>query len=79
MQSRRNGIVRYTSGMEINVTENGPLLIKGQINLVDSEGKPYDLAGKETVALCRCGASGNKPFCDGGHRTAGFESKCSSD
>jgi len=62
--------------MEINVTENGPLLVKGQIRLVDSEGNPYDLGGKETVALCRCGHSSNKPFCDGAHRTGGFESKC---
>ena len=79
MQPGCNGNVRYTSGMEINVTENGPILVKGQIQLVDSAGKPYDLQGKEVVALCRCGHSGNKPFCDGAHRGAGFQSKCSAD
>ena len=62
--------------MEINVFDNGPLLVKGQIKLVDAEGNAYDLEGKEAIALCRCGASANKPFCDGAHKAADFESKC---
>jgi len=65
--------------MEITINDNGPLLVKGRFELKDSSGKPYDLQGKETVALCRCGHAGKKPFCDGSHRTAGFESKCSAD
>ncbi|MHC4407655.1 MAG: CDGSH iron-sulfur domain-containing protein [Planctomycetota bacterium] len=63
--------------MEINVFDNGPLLVKGQVKLLDSEGNSYDLEGKESIALCRCGASANKPFCDGAHKAADFESKCS--
>ncbi|MHC4938058.1 MAG: CDGSH iron-sulfur domain-containing protein [Planctomycetota bacterium] len=63
--------------MEINILDNGPLVVKGQIKLVDAQGNAYDLEGKEAVALCRCGASENKPFCDGKHKAAGFESQCS--
>jgi len=62
--------------MDIQVTENGPILVKGEMKLMDAEGKQYDLGGKEVVALCRCGQSDNKPFCDGSHRDAGFCSKC---
>jgi len=43
---------------------------------VDVEGKPFDLAGRTTIGLCRCGHSENKPFCDGSHRKVGFESVC---
>ena len=45
------------------------------LSLKDSAGNSYDLQGKETIALCRCGYSDNKPFCDGQHRGK-FESKC---
>lgn len=51
---------------------NGPLLVSGPFTLVDHEGNSYDLAGKETVALCRCGESKNKPFCDGSHKACEF-------
>jgi CDGSH-type Zn-finger protein len=63
--------------MEINVFDNGPLLVKGQVKPLDSEDNSYNLEGKESIALCRCGASANKPFCDGAHKAADFESKCS--
>ncbi|MHC4955217.1 MAG: CDGSH iron-sulfur domain-containing protein [Planctomycetota bacterium] len=62
---------------EISVFANGPLLVKGDLALTDSAGKPYDIEGKPSVALCRCGQSANKPFCDGAHKAAGFESTCS--
>jgi CDGSH-type Zn-finger protein len=57
----------------IRCRENGPLVLKGDFRVVDHLGNPFPLPeGKEFVALCRCGASGNKPFCDGSHKTCGF-------
>jgi len=49
---------------------NGPLFVRGRIHIVDADGT---LIREDTrVALCRCGASANKPFCDGSHRRIGF-------
>jgi CDGSH-type Zn-finger protein len=60
--------------IEIQVFNNGPYLVKGDdIVIKDADGKPWDTEGKDAVALCRCGASANKPFCDGTHKAAGFE------
>lgn len=57
----------------IRCRENGPLVIQGPFKLVDSTGKELDLpTDKPFVALCRCGSSQNKPFCDGTHRQTGF-------
>ena len=50
---------------------DGPLLVRGPVKLVDQDGRPIDV-GRATVALCRCGRSRIKPFCDGTHRAAGF-------
>jgi len=60
------------SDVVIKARENGPLLITGTITLTDHLGNVYNLEGKPNVALCRCGASAKKPFCDGTHRTCGF-------
>ena len=54
----------------IKVRENGPLLCTGEIQVVNSEGET--LFQGDDVALCRCGASANKPFCDGSHRETEF-------
>jgi len=63
--------------IEIQVFDNGPFLVKGaDIVLKDANGDAWSTEGKDTVALCRCGASANKPFCDGGHKGAGFEDTC---
>jgi 3-phenylpropionate/trans-cinnamate dioxygenase ferredoxin subunit len=51
--------------VEINVTENGPYVVKGEVRLTDADGNVYDLSGRLPVALCRCGGSTTKPFCDG--------------
>ena len=51
--------------------EDGPLLVRGDFAIVSQDGEPID-AGRATVALCRCGRSAIKPFCDGSHRPAGF-------
>jgi CDGSH-type Zn-finger protein len=58
--------------VSIRTRENGPLLVTGPITLVDPDGNQFNIAGKETVALCRCGQSQNKPFCDGQHKACGF-------
>jgi CDGSH-type Zn-finger protein len=60
-----------TQENSIKVRENGPLLCTGDIEVYDSEGNLLRKA--DDVALCRCGESRNKPFCDGSHRDAGFE------
>ncbi len=60
--------------VEISIRPNGPFLVTGPVTLTDTQGATYDLAGKETFALCRCGASKNRPFCDGTHKDCGFES-----
>ncbi|MGB3633829.1 MAG: CDGSH iron-sulfur domain-containing protein [Rubrobacteraceae bacterium] len=57
---------------KITAYDNGPYLVSGSVSITDSEGNQYEKA-QETVALCRCGASTNKPFCDGTHSKAGFE------
>ena len=58
---------------KISVRDNGPFLIPGSITIEDAEGHPFDTGGKETIALCRCGASRNRPFCDGSHKDCSFE------
>lgn len=58
--------------VEIKVLENGPLLISGTATVTDAEGNVSETQGS-MVALCRCGQSANKPFCDGTHKNAGFE------
>lgn len=59
----------------ISLRSNGPILISGPITLKDTAGNTYDLGDKETIALCRCGHSSNKPFCDGSHKNCGFISE----
>ncbi|UJF32478.1 CDGSH iron-sulfur domain-containing protein [Paenibacillus hexagrammi] len=56
----------------IKVNDNGSLRVTGQVDLVDAEGNLFE--HKDSFSLCRCGASGNKPFCDGTHKSVGFES-----
>jgi len=57
----------------IRCREDGPLVIQGPFTLVDHHGNAFELpTGKPLVALCRCGHSENKPFCDGSHKRCGF-------
>jgi CDGSH-type Zn-finger protein len=57
----------------IRCRENGPLVIPGPVKVLDHEGNEFALpVGKDAVALCRCGRSATKPFCDGSHRQCGF-------
>lgn len=55
----------------IKVLKNGPLSVSGEFELIDAEGNRIETKGK--AALCRCGASTNKPFCDGTHSKIGFD------
>jgi CDGSH-type Zn-finger protein len=61
---------------KITINNNGSIRVEGDYEIVDPEGKPFDLAGRTTIGLCRCGHSDNKPFCDGSHRKNNFESAC---
>jgi len=58
----------------VRCRENGPLLVQGKFKLVDHQGNEFEIPeGKDNIALCRCGHSAHKPFCDGNHRTSGFQ------
>lgn len=60
--------------VEIKVRENGPYKVTGPIRLIDADGNEYDLGEEgEPIALCRCGGSTTKPFCDRTHSRLGFE------
>lgn len=55
----------------ITAYPDGPLLLRGDVQLQDADGAPIERR-RSTVALCRCGLSSIKPFCDGTHKAAGF-------
>jgi 3-phenylpropionate/trans-cinnamate dioxygenase ferredoxin subunit len=62
--------------VKIIARKNGPFRVEGfegSVELVDADGQKYDLTGKTNFALCRCGGSVNKPFCDGTHSRIGFQ------
>jgi CDGSH-type Zn-finger protein len=58
------------SEITITPTDDGPYLVRGNVTLLDAEGSPYEVG--ETIALCRCGRSGTRPFCDGTHESEHF-------
>ena len=58
----------------ITVMNNGSLRVEGDFEIVDVDGNVFGLAGRTRVALCRCGQSKDKPFCDSSHKHHGFES-----
>ena len=60
--------------VEIKVRENGPYKVTGPVRVIDVDGNEYDVGEEgEPIALCRCGASTTKPFCDKTHSKIGFE------
>lgn len=60
--------------VEITTRHNGPYKITGPVKVIDAEGNEYDLSERgSTIALCRCGGSTTKPFCDGTHSQIGFQ------
>jgi CDGSH-type Zn-finger protein len=58
--------------VEITARENGPYLVSGPAVLIDADGNESAVEGR-MVALCRCGGSSGKPFCDGTHRKMEFQ------
>jgi len=56
----------------IEMMENGPVLVKGPLTYTDANGAENQM-DKPWIALCRCGHSANKPFCDGAHTGKGFQ------
>lgn len=61
---------------EITCNENGPYIVKNASHMVSVKGKP--MATKKAMALCRCGQSSSKPFCDGTHSKVGFTGEINS-
>lgn len=57
-------------GVEIRLDRGGPLLVHGVVTVLDADGVP--MREDVRLALCRCGASRRKPYCDGAHRLVGF-------
>lgn len=63
------------SEVTLKVRDDGPYRVEGPFSLVDAEGNAFPLAEGRVIALCRCGHSEGKPFCDGSHRRVGFDSR----
>jgi CDGSH-type Zn-finger protein len=59
------------AGVTIVPYRDGPYLVRGDFRLLDQAGREITL-GRRTIALCRCGKSRMRPFCDGTHRLSGF-------
>jgi CDGSH iron-sulfur domain-containing protein 3 len=58
----------------IKVRDHGPYKVTGPVDLVDADGNRFTVDAGDSIALCRCGRSREKPFCDRSHRAAGFRS-----
>src|ERR1051326_9006156 len=59
--------------VKITIRPNGPYVVEGDVELLDVNGAKVDTSDKPRIALCRCGASVTKPFCDGTHSKVGFQ------
>jgi CDGSH-type Zn-finger protein len=70
-------LVEAPAPVTVRAMRNGPLMIRGACRLLDSGGgvlpSGAEHGGRDLVLLCRCGHSANKPFCDGSHKTVGFQ------
>lgn len=59
----------------IRMRNDGPFVVEGPVSICDAAGNKFAISGdKPAIALCRCGHSLKKPFCDGSHKTCGFVS-----
>jgi CDGSH-type Zn-finger protein len=67
-KTRRMAMTEQT---KITALDNGPYLVRGPVFITDAEGNEFR-SDRETIALCRCGGSRTKPFCDGTHSKTGF-------
>jgi CDGSH-type Zn-finger protein len=60
--------------VKISIRPNGPYLVEGDdVEVLDPQGNKVDTTGRQKIALCRCGSSSQKPFCDGTHNKVGFQ------
>ncbi len=60
---------------KITINSNGSIRVEGEFTICDMTGGVFELSGRTSVSLCRCGHSENKPFCDGSHRKVNFQSE----
>lgn len=70
-QLKKNIVENTSSENKIEITSNGPILVHGKTELTHSNGNKE--IKEKVTALCRCGASANKPFCDGSHHKINFK------
>lgn len=63
---------QQAAAVVVTLCPDGPLLVRGDVRIEDADGNPVPRR-RATVALCRCGHSAVKPFCDGSHKAAGFK------
>jgi 3-phenylpropionate/trans-cinnamate dioxygenase ferredoxin subunit len=71
----RNNSLEARMAINVLIKKTGPYVLSGdlsQLEIADADGNKVDISGRAAVALCRCGASTNKPFCDGTHSKIGF-------
>lgn len=69
---------RRVAEATITPYRNGPYIVRGDFTILDQEGNEIERS-RGTIALCRCGHSQSKPFCDGTHKVAGFEASSGPD
>lgn len=62
---------RRPAGVRIMACPDGPLVVRGDVEVVDAAGQPVPRR-RRTVALCRCGSTGMPPWCDGSHKVVGY-------
>jgi len=72
--SQGRGARPPASPARITPYRNGPYLVRGPFTLVDQDGREIEVK-RRVVALCRCGRSQTRPFCDGTHKAIGFRSE----
>jgi len=66
-----NNNSRFTQEPEVRILKNGPILLKGFFRFRDSSG--LETEKEHEIYLCRCGGSGNKPYCDDTHKKIGIK------
>ncbi len=71
MNDEKEKNTEVTAESIVEITPNGPLMVYGNITVKDSAGNTTQK--NKVTAFCRCGASGNKPYCDGSHRKINFQ------
>ena len=59
--------------VSVKVITDGPLMVQGECEMQDGQGNAMPPKGGDTIFLCRCGSSANKPYCDGAHKKISFK------